>query len=181
MYVRDRAGPFAGARGVSGEVIPSEIKDAVELWARQWGRHGTVTWNPWMKCPVIELTLKPDDPRLRGWKEGRVTREPRECIPLHYQPRDAKGNAEMHFVGMNLAELGVSGVIEILNRGNMQSGRGEYADMMTAVRSVAERNEKLREDMRNTIRDNSRERAKDMRRQIFDLPLVSVPADLEST
>lgn len=153
--------------------IPWQIKDAVELWARQRGRHATIGWNVAMRCAVIDLTLKGDDPRLRAYQEGRIKHEPKESIPLHYQP--VEGGP---FMAINLEELGESGLIEMLNKGDMWSGTGQYGSMYEAVRAVEKFNHDKREKMKQAVLEASRDRAKDYRRQVFDLPLVSVPAQI---
>ena len=154
--------------------IPWDIKDAVELWAREKrGTHGKIEWNTVLNCAVIDFDLKADDPRMRAYQEGRLKHEPKESIPLHYQ-KEGGGP----FYPINLAELGVSGLMEMLDRANTWSGRGEFKSTMAAIAATERKNDALKQSIRDAARDNARERAKDMRRQIFGLPVVSVPENI---
>lgn len=153
--------------------IPYQISDAVEMWARNRGRHATIGWNVAMRCAVIDLTLKGDDPRLKAYQEGRLKFEPKESIPLHYQPKEGAP-----FVAINLEDLGPTGIVEMLEKADTWSGRGEYGSMLEAVRAVERFNNDKREKMREAVLEASRDRARDYRRQVFDLPLVSVPANI---
>lgn len=181
VHVVGRAGNAVAAPWMSPserQQIPCEIADAVELWARQWGRHGTIGMNQALRCPVIELSLKSDDPRLKHWQEGRLKYEPKESILLHYQRTEPDGSKSVHFYPLNLEELGVSGVLEILDRGNMWSGRGEYENFQKAAQVMGEYNEKLKQQMKDAAVEEGRLRARDMRRQVLGLPLVSVPDNI---
>lgn len=175
--LRSRAGGAVAAPWMSPtdrtRYIPREMAAAVDEWARQWGRRGTIGWNAALNCAVIDLSLKPDDPRMQAWQEGRLKHEPKESIPLNWQPK-----GKQYFEPINLEELGVSGLIDMLDKANAWSGRGEYSSMMEAVNAVERKNEELREMMRKAALDNCRDRARDMRRQILDLPLVSVPENI---
>jgi hypothetical protein len=158
--------------------IPSEIRDAVASWARQWGRHGSIAFNHALKCAVIELSLKEDDPRLKPWKEGKLSHEPKECIPLHFQKPMGDGTKSVHYFPLNLDELGVTGIIEMLNRGNTWSGTGEYRSFKEAAQIMGEHNEKLKAQIKDAAIEEGRLRARDMKRQVFGLPLVSVPDNI---
>lgn len=160
------------------QAVPYEISDAVELWARQWGRHGTITFNHALRCPVIEFTLRPDDPRMKAFQEGRLKHEPKECIPLHYQRTEPDGTKSVHYFALNLEDLGVSGVLELLNRGNCWSGTGEYKSFKEAAQVMGEHNDRLKKQIKDALVVEGRMRARDMRRQVLDLPLVSVPDNI---
>lgn len=154
--------------------IPVAMRDAVEMWARQnRGTHGYVAWNPVLKCAVIDLELRADDPRMKAWQEGRLKHKPMESIPLHYQ---AFGGGP--FIAIDIEQLGVSGLLDMLDKANTWSGRGQYNNMIEAVQAAERQNENLRESVRKAALDNTRDRTRDMRRQILDLPLVSVPANI---
>lgn len=159
----------------SKDHVPWEISDEVELWAREHGRHGRCVWNPVLRCAEIQLELKADDPRMKGWQEGRLKTKPVESIYLHRQ--EVRGGP---FVAVDLNELGASGVRAWLDRGNMWSGTGEYPNLHTACMAADRHNLELEEKMKAEAVENARLRARDNKRQIFDLPLVHVPADLES-
>lgn len=160
--------------------IPWQFDDAVKLWAREHGKaNATIRWNAATKCAVIEFTLRNDDPRMRHWQEGRLKFEPKETVFLNKQVTDGKGKAYGPYVAIDLEQLGVSGLIDMLNEGDVQSGTGRYRDMQEAIHAIEGRNEQMRAKMREAAVENARLRARDMRRQVFDLPLVSVPENLE--
>lgn len=155
-------------------MIPVEIQEEVELWAREQGRHAKIVWNPLLRCPEVQIDLKAEDPRLKKWQAQtqKVPNKPVESVFLHRHDGH-------HYVALNLGELGASGVRALLEEGNMWAGRGQAPNLLAAVRMVDEKNERVKEAMRKEARDNSRDRAREHRREILDLPLVSVPADLE--
>jgi hypothetical protein len=145
--------------------IPYQITDAVELWAREHGRHGSVRRDP-RGFAVIELSIKDDDPRMKGWREGKLKSKPVDKVPLLYQKtfRDQYGKEQRspRYSPIDLEELGVSGVLEILNRGNLASGTGEWRDLMQCVQSVAAKNDALKDSIMRAARDNARARAREI-------------------
>ncbi len=165
-----RAGELNRANDPSN--IPYEFREAVELYARRSGRHGTIGWNGWTRCNVVEFTLKPDDPRLKAWQEGKLKKEPKETILLHYQPKPGAP-----YQAINLAELGVSGLVEMLEKANTWSGRGEYRSVVEAVQAAARHNDNLREQMRNAKRQGSVERGLDLD-HYMRTPFSAVPENI---
>ncbi|MFW6010492.1 MAG: hypothetical protein ACOC9H_01105 [Gemmatimonadota bacterium] len=154
--------------------IPVEVQDAVELWAREHGRHGRIVWSPVTRCAVVELDLKPGDPRLEAYQQGRLRMEPKERVLLHqWNPATKRYEA----VPSRPGELTPDFVREWLDRGNMWSGRGEtdaknlHDACVKADRAEREYRERRRSQIRNATRDRARER----RRQVLGLPVVSVP------
>lgn len=141
------------------------------MWAREHGTHGRIVWSPLLKCAEIQLDLHSDDPRMRAWKEGRLPGKPVESVFLHRQA----GPGEP-FVGIPVSELGVEGVRKWLDRGNLQSGRGRHASMDAACKAADRANQELEERMSAAAAENARYRAREHRRELFDLPMVSVPA-----
>lgn len=159
----------------SAPPVPWDIRDEVILWAREHGREGgRVVWYGGSMCWAIEFDLKADDPRMKGWQEGRLQRKPREVVFLH-EP-DGKG----HMIPLNIAELGASGIRKLLDEGNLASGTGRYRSLTDACQSVVEHNQKLEQWMEDTAVENARLRARDDRRQILDLPMVNVPDNIVS-
>lgn len=152
--------------------IPWDIREEAELWARERGRHATVSWSRPMNCLVVSLDLKPGDPRLEGWISGRLKVEPREDI--FFQRR--KG---VHLVGIPMGELSASFVRNYLQEGDLWSGRGRYNGLDAACKAAADHNERLSQKMKEAAVEDARQNARDHRRQVFDLPLVSVATDLE--
>jgi hypothetical protein len=157
--------------------IPVEVQDEAELWARGQGRHATVVWSPTTNCAVIELTCKPGDPRLKAYQEGRLSVEPKERVLLH---RYDRGKRRWVATPPKPDELTPDFVRSWLERGDMWSGRGETrAKNLHEACTMADRaEEEHREAIRKQIREAARDRARDRRKQVFDLPTVSVPADL---
>lgn len=164
--------------------VPFAFRDAVELWARQnRGTHGSIGWNEALKCYVIDFDLKPDDPRMKAYRDGRVKHEPKESIPLHRQltkvdPKTGRVTHAGPYVAINLEQLGVSGLLEMLDKANAWSGRGEFKTMREAVQAAEDHNERLRAEIMKAAKENARDFAKDSRRQVFDLPFVNVPANI---
>ncbi|MCK5316323.1 MAG: hypothetical protein KAJ55_00335 [Anaerolineales bacterium] len=154
--------------------VPFDIADEVELWAREQGRHGKLVWNQLLQCHEVQLSLKGDDPRMRAYQEGKLRKEPVESVFLHRQ--ETPGG---HFIGMNIQDLGSSGIRSLLDKGNLLSGRGEFRDLYQAVKAVDDQNQALEDLMAKEADENSRANARDHRRQLFDLPLVPVTKNLE--
>lgn len=166
ISVRDRPGASRGAR------VPVEMQDAVELWARSKGRHARIAYIPAMRTYVVEIELKADDPRMRGWQEGRLPVKPTEQVFLHYQPKPGSS-----FKPLALEDIGVSGLMEILNKGDMTSGRGEYSSPQEVVNAIGRRNEALEESIKKAARDNARQRGRDLYRHTH-VPKTTVPTNI---
>lgn len=151
-----------------GQRAPYEYNEAVEMWARTYGRHGWVEYNQPLDCWVIHLTKRPEDPMLKAWKEGTLDQpnEPTECVPLHRRDeKSAYGYVPLH-------EYGVSGVIEVLNKGNTWSGRGEFKDIVDGLKKTREHNDKVREGMKRHAWETGAEMAHGARRTAYNLPMV---------
>lgn len=160
-----------------GPTVPVEIRDAVEKWARSWGRHAdvvyiTVTSPP---TPQVRIELKPDDPRLRPWQEGDADEKPVETVELVEWDDQKK-----RFVGINLMDLGADGVVEILERGNTWSGRGEYDSLQEGIVAARREKESKLERLKNWMRGEAIARAED--RAYGDrstAPMFTVPDNIE--
>jgi hypothetical protein len=131
-------------------------------------------WNQVLRCPEIQFELKPDDPRLKGWMEGRLKQKPVESVFLHRW-----NSAKKHYEAISLEQLGVDGLRNLLDKGNLWSGRGEYRNLMDAVRAADEQNQALEKQMENAAVEGARLRARDDRRWAMGLPSVSVPDNVE--
>lgn len=158
-------------------VAPWEIADAVTAWARDNGREGArLVWSAPMKCWCIEFDLKADDPRMAGWRDGRLKRKPVETVVLHKQ----KGTSA-HFEAMDLEQMGASGIRALLDEGNLWSGTGKYpGGLMEAVKAVEEKNDRVRAEFERVAVENARLRARDERSWVTGTPRVSVPDNIES-
>ena len=172
-------------------VAPYEFRYAAELFARQYGGHGDIVWvaAP-VNCWQVRFTLKPGDPRLRHPDEGThfetvllhefVDPEREPTHPkLDQLPRDNKNRYKPAFVRIELDDLGTSGLQEILEKGSLLSGRGEFTSSEQAAKAVLDRHRNHRERTRQELRDAARYRALDDRSKFLDIPQVPVGIDLQ--
>ena len=163
-----------GAPKVGG--APPEIAEAVELWAREHrGTHGKIVWNAVMKCWEIQFELKPDDPRMKRWRDGKLRVKPVEPVYLHRQ-KMVDGRPAPHYEGIPLEELGVEGVLAWLDEGNTWSGRGRHKSFDAACKAADAHNERIREMITKEAEENARLRARDERKRILGTPWTTVPA-----
>lgn len=166
---------------------PLEVAEAVELWARKYGRHATLVYVPPMKCWSVNLSLKPGDPALKRWQEGKADREPTEGVLLiEWDPtlgdlNPATGEKAGGYRAVDLEEYGPSGVVDLLEKGDTWSGRGEFASMQEAVVGAASRWRNQKEATKAKLRSEAGYHAKHERRLYTGNPLVSVPANLNET
>jgi len=175
IAARDGGVVAAPWMGRAGEVpAPYEFREAVELYARKSGRHGEIAFHPLLGCYVVHLSLKPDDPKLKAWREQRVGAEPKESICLHYQPKPGAP-----YEAIDLAQLGPSGLVRMLEEADTWSGTGKYRSMQEAVQAHEHHNRALKESIRAAARDNARMRGRD--RDQYLKPKVAVSADLNAT
>lgn len=145
--------------------IPWDIADAIILWGRNTGRDVTPVWHPVLDAPIVKIRLRPDDPRMKAWQEGDLEEEPFETVLL---PND-------------LENYGATGIVEILQKGDLMSGRGTSSNLMSATVEVIERNRKAREESKQRIVKAIQEASKEEGlnyRNVKDLPQVSVPANI---
>lgn len=154
--------------------VPWDWADAVEVWAREQGRHGRLVWNTVLRCYEAQIDLKDADPRLLAWQQGKVRQKPVESVFFHRQ--DKPGGP---WVAMDLQQMGPSGIRKYLDEGNLWSGRGRYRNLMEACRAADDHNQRLEAIMAEAAEQGARDNAREHRRQLFDLPLVSVPANVE--
>lgn len=180
--------------GRQARVAPVEFRDAVELYARGNGVHADVRWVPEpINAWSVEFTLKPGDPRLRSndpadhkesvllieWVDPR--REP-DHPRRHLLRRHPATNALMPgYVPIELEALGVSGVVEWLERGSVLSGRGEFQDATDAAKQVLQRNAANREADRKQARDNADMRWRENRRAALGIPQIPVGIEFPVT
>jgi hypothetical protein len=180
-----RASPLVDAYGrrVGRPVPPVEIADAVERWARQWGRHARLEWNANTRCFCIHFTRKGDDPVLAAVQAGRRG-EVTESVMLHEWKKDGRahpfipGQKVGGFVPMDLEQYGVEGIVRMLDKSNMWSGRGEFSSPQDALDAVTAQNEKRERDVEAQVEGAARERANLIYRKVTGNPQVGVIADL---
>ena len=179
-------------RGSDRRLAPVEYRDAVALYARQHGGGGDIIW---MGAPVncwrVQLTLKPDDPRLKG-KDDEVYEtvdlqqyvhpdpthpayprsDPKLLDKLRRHPRNNR--LMPGYVAFELDELGVSGVTEMLERGSLFSGRGEFQSAEEAMRVIMDRRRGVLAENRQRQRDETGALARDVRRRVLKIPFLPV-------
>lgn len=152
--------------------IPPDVRDEIILWFREQGRMASVHWNEVMRCAEVRVRFRDDDPRMKAFRDGRVR--------LDYDPVWLHHETKHGLVGYNLTELGASGVRNLLDQGNLHSGRGEYRDLYESIKAVHARNEKLQDEIKKAALEGVRERSHLKRRAILQLPQVPVGIDLKS-
>lgn len=162
---------------------PVEYADAVELYFRKSGRHGRLYWVPAIRTWVIRVSLRPTDPRMKAYREGRLDEEPFEQIELsEWKPeahRLPDGRQVPGGVGYALEELGVSGLISFLEKADLWSGRGEFNSLSEAVRKQREMQKEAQEKATMRLREAARDRALDRRRTFLKIPFLGVGIDLK--
>lgn len=164
--------------------IPPDVRDEIILWFREQGRMASVHWNEVMRCAEIRVRFRDDDPRMKLHREGRWGEDAsgkrvRLNLP-DYDPIWLHHETKEGLVGYNLSELGASGVRNLLDQGNLHSGRGEYRDLYESIKAVHARNEKMQEEIKKAALEGVRERSHLKRRAILQLPQVPVGIDLKS-
>ena len=170
---------------------PVEFRDEAELFARKHGGHGDVVWMPApVNCWQVRLSLPLNDPRLRDPDEGThfESVELHEFVDPRREPthphldmlrRHHRTNAVMPgYIRIELDELGVSGMREILEKGSLLSGRGEFNDSMAATKAVMEGNRKTKAHNKHQQREHAIERIKHNRRAVLGIPQIVAGIDL---
>lgn len=170
--------------GGGGIRPPAEFADAVELYARRRDRTGTLKFVPWpVNCWVVEFGLRSNDPRMALWKMGAAAEPPTDVV---YLWRDAtpleiaRAKGRPHMVGYKLDELGVSGMLAFLERTDLASGRGEFNSLKQAMDEQDFKQQKAGEKAESNARQESRDVAEDMRRQILGIPYHTVGIEFGS-
>ena len=158
---------------------PVEFADAVEMYARRHDRNGALRFiPPPVNCWIVAFSLKPNDPRrLLGDDQE-------EIVYLWRQPtreERAKQNGPLNYVGYKLDELGVTGLVEFLEKTNTWSGRGQYDSLASAMR---DQDEKKATAMQKAV-DQGRQDAVDdgmqKRRQVLKIPFLPVGINLKKS
>ena len=184
-------------RGRSSRVAPNEYRDAVELYARSVGAHADIVWaEPPVACWQIRLALNPGDPRCR-----RQDGEALEVVHLHeyvhpdpdhpsyprHDPALLKRLTRRHprtnrllpaHVPIELDELGMSGIIGILEKGSLLTGRGEFQSTEEALHHLRRHHHGVRARSRADQKQSVRDYARALRRQIFDIAFEPVAIDI---
>lgn len=181
LYGRVPAGMgFALSRQVRGApTIPWDIQDAVQVWGRERGRPARMVWNTTLcanygGCAEVRIDLKPDDPRLRPWQEGRAKSLPFEPVFFHEWDKSVR-----HYKPINIHELGPSGVVAKLDEGYMWSGRGKHKNILELAEANIADNAAAEVALGTGFVERNRDCRREHRRQLEDVPQVNVPTKLE--
>jgi len=173
----------------SHRLAPPEFQDAVARFARDnGGQTAEIVWIPFeVNCWQVKLYLKADDPR-RKFDDPGTHFEPvmlHEWVdpvgePNHPRAHKLTNRNRPGFVSLELEELGVEGLLDILRKGSLMSGRGEYASAEHALKASLRRDEERREKMRLESKDKAVTRWRDKRRQALKIPFLPVEIELRS-
>lgn len=167
---------------------PPEVAEAVELYAREGGRTGSVRYVPYpVNAWEARFSLKPNDPAMRAWQEGRAAEPPMETV-LFVEPNPDNGKRKSFvsngrriayvdgpFRAIDIRQLGPSGVRNFLQKGNTWSGRGEFASQEAAVDAAKASNDAMLEKNYATGLDGARYRAHHNRIQYARKPHEKSP------
>jgi hypothetical protein len=142
-----------------------------------------------INCWSVRFTLKHGDPRLRNPNDG----EHFESILLHewvdpkiepnhpkvgQLPRNGSGQRVPAYLRIELDEVGVSGLVEILQKGSLLSGRGEFKSAEAAAQHSMRKHREMREKTHRDLREQAGLRAVDVRRTVEGIPYHRVGIDL---
>ena len=156
---------------------PLEFQDAVELHFRKSGRHANVVWIPEPVCQwQIRITLRSADPVLAAWKAGELEEEPVETVEIMYYDEGLG-----LYVGYELDELGVSGLTEMLEKGDTWSGQGRFSSIQDALTWQVKNQRDTHERLRNAMRDEAMAVGRAVRKRVSGEPVLPVGIDLSTS
>lgn len=180
---------------------PWDLREAVELYARESGRTASLHFMPgggWF----ARFSLRSNDKRMLLWQQGMAAEPPTEDVWFHVpNPREHEGislsdlkqtkvpicwpvislkndRCHMAFIPLDIVQMGTGGVKDFLERGNTWSGRGEFDSIEGQLRAVREANQKGKERFRATQKEESRHEQRDKRRWRLKIPFLRVGIDL---
>lgn len=167
VQVRERGQPLASpilnrlGHQIGRPVAPQWFVDAVEVWAREWGRHARTTWDIPVHCFVTRFQRRFGDPVLEAVMEGRVKDEGE---PFYWHrwsneplKKSAFGVMRPGWVPMDIEAMGTTGVRQALNQANLWGGRGEYTSFEDLADKVTASNDNLTEAKRAQLKDGLRD------------------------
>lgn len=128
-----------------------------------------------MECWTINLTMPADAPVMKSYRDGNLEQSevPTEGIPLIEQdPKTGK------FRALDLEQYGPSGIVEMLEKGDTWSGRGEHRSLTEFVAKTIEANREHRENVKKQQKEIVREELKERRHKKFGAPTISVPKNI---
>ena len=170
---------------------PVEYREVVAQWSRDHdGAGADIVWvtdpvNTWQ----IRLNLKTGDPRLQDRSSDLF-----EAVLLHqwvHPDQDPlnplKDRCRRHtrtnrlmpsYVALRLEELGIQGILTVLDKGSLMTGRGEFKSAEQCMKSVLDKKYSDHKKMVASKRQNVGDRSKDLRRTLFKIPFMSVGIEL---
>ena len=166
---------------------PVEFADAVTKYYREHGgRRATLVWIAMLRMWQIRVEPRVDDPRLGAWRDGTLKDYPLETIELAEYKENAIRNPKTKsgytpgYVGYDLEELGVSGLLEFLARADLWTGTGEFGSLSEAVATARRRQKEQAEKLDKQMRAQAVDRALDRRRSVLKIPFLGIGIDLKS-
>lgn len=170
---------------------PADLRDGVELWARKHGRTADLRWyEAPMNCWAVMLGFRPGDPRLKAGEQAEPVflHEWRDAEwwakndPLRARRHPRSNRIMPAYRAYELDELGLSGILRILDRGDLLSGRGEFRSAAEAGRAQVEQYRAEKHRRRLFARDEAKHRASNdgNRRRRLKIPLIPVGIEFSS-
>ncbi len=169
-----------------GEVqAPVEFRDAVEMWARGVGRHADVVYVAPIHAWQVRLSPMPNDPRLVLYQQGKVPYEELwETVellePLTPEEKRKYPNFRGDYRPINLSDLGVDGLVALLDKGNTWSKRGDFGSIQEALCVARARQKEGRAKMERNLAQTARDIAMEVRRRVAKIPFLRVGIDLST-
>ena len=139
-----------------------------------------------MNCWQVRLYLRGDDPRRTN--DPSTHFEPvllHEWVDPAEEPHHPKldrlaTKGRPGFIAHELEDLGISGLISILQQGSVLSGRGDYKSAEHALHASMKRETERQAKARDDAKDNATQRLKQSRRRMLKIPLVPVGIELKA-
>jgi len=182
--------------------VPWELQDTVELYARESGRHAKLHLIPGGGY-FARLTLRDSDKRLSLVQSGK-TEELHEDVWFNVpNPNQVdgvslaqlksmglpflwpmismvNGRCRQNYLPLDVRAMGVEGIKEFLERGNMWSGRGEFNSPEEQLRKAREWKKDEQAKFKAFHNDENRMEQRSKRRWRFKIPFVPVLKDIGS-
>ena len=156
---------------------PLEFADAVELYFRKSGRHATLVWVPEPVCQwQVRIEPREDDPARQAWMNGETDISPVETVEITFFDEE-----QGLYRGLELDEIGVSGLIEMLEKGDTWSGQGEFDDIQDALTYQVETQRAHLERLKNYVKEEVLAAGRAVRKRIMKEPYLRVRIDLPTS
>lgn len=141
-------------------VPPPWFTDAVELYAREWGRRSVTRWEPAVGCFVSYLSRKDDDPALAAVQQ-QARADDGEPIYWHewtngpVRPHPILGPSKMvpGYLPADIEQLGIDGVLRKLRSENTWSGVGMFRSHDESIEAILAKHHARDQQHKQTLRD----------------------------